>query len=117
MMSYKYHGICVLLAGQILIGTAASADDKAVENGEEIFLAKCDYCHGSGIQKGATMRLEERYQGSVPALLKDRTDLTAELITTFVRTATLGMAPFRLTEINDSELEDLIAYLTRNNPD
>lgn len=98
-----------------VFATAVKADDVSIEAGENLFRAQCDYCHGRGIQKGGTGRLEKRYKGTVPSLLEERTDLTPILIWTFVRTPTPGMAPFRPTEITDDELKDLIAYLTRNN--
>jgi mono/diheme cytochrome c family protein len=106
-----------LLLG-VLLTTNAVAVGAAdlVTNGEEIFTAKCDYCHSSGLQKSGTDMLEKRYKGAVPATLRDRTDLTPELIKAFVRNPTNGMAPFRYTEITEEDLEALNAYLTRNNP-
>ncbi len=93
----------------------AAAQDSALELGERIYVDKCEYCHGAGVQKGGTFVLEARYQGELPALLTERTNLTPEYITATLRTWTNGMAPFRPTEISDSELEALVAYLTRNN--
>ncbi len=91
------------------------AQESAVESGARIFEDKCLYCHGDGIQKGGTFVLQARYQGALPALLSERTNLTPEYIRTVVRTWTNGMAPFRPAEITDAELDTLIAYLTRNN--
>ena len=65
--------------------------------------------------KGGTFVLGARYQDALPALLTERTDLAPEYIGAVLRTWTNGMAAFRPTEITDSELEALIAYLTRNN--
>lgn len=89
----------------------------AVKRGHKIFMSKCVTCHGYGYQKGATLRLEERYEGEVPSVLALRTDLFADQIEMFVRTDTVGMPPFRFTEIDDETLDDLTAYLTRLNPD
>ena len=93
----------------------AAAQDSALALGEMIYVDKCEYCHGAGVQKGGTFMLEARYDGAVPALLTERTNLTPEYISAVVRTWTNGMAPFRPTEISDSELEALVAFLTRNN--
>ena len=93
----------------------AAAQDTALELGERIYVDKCEYCHGDGVQKGGTFVLEARYRGDLPGLLTERTNLTPEYITAVLRTWTNGMAAFRPTEITDSELEALIAYLTRNN--
>ena len=93
----------------------AAAQDSALALGERIYVDKCEYCHGEGVQKGGTFVLEARYEGAVPALLTERTNLTPEYINAVVRTWTNGMAPFRPTEISDSELEALVAFLTRNN--
>lgn len=93
----------------------AAAQDSALELGERIYVDKCEYCHGDGVQKGGTFVLEARYEGAVPAVLTERTNLTPEYIEAVLRTWTNGMAPFRPTEISDSELEALVAFLTRNN--
>ena len=93
----------------------AAAQDSALELGERIYVDKCEYCHGDGVQKGGTFILEARYEGALPALLIERTNLTPEYIEAVLRTWTNGMAPFRPTEISESELEALVAYLTRNN--
>ena len=93
----------------------AAAQDSALALGERIYVDKCEYCHGAGVQKGGTFVLEARYEGAVPGLLTERTNLTAEYINAVVRTWTNGMAPFRPTEISDSEFEALVAFLTRNN--
>ena len=55
------------------------------------------------------------YQDALPALLTERTDLAPEYISAVLRTWTNGMAPLGPTEISDSELEALVAFLTRNN--
>ncbi len=92
----------------------AGAQDSTLALGERIFQDKCEYCHGAGVQKGGTYVLQARYQGALPALLTERTDLAPEYVRAVLRTWTNGMAPFRPTEISDSELEALIAYLTGN---
>ena len=100
------------------IGSVASdtATVDLVAEGEQIFAAKCNYCHGSGLQKSGTNMLKKRYKGVLPAALKDRTDLMPAVINAFVRYPTKGMPPFRYTELTEEDLEALIKYLTRNNP-
>lgn len=105
---------CVIL---VVSTGSIPAQETLVKKGEEIFLAKCEYCHGPGLQKGGTMMLQHRYQGTVPAALSERTNLTPEYIKTVVRTFTKGMAPYRVTEITDDELDALVVYLMRNNND
>ena len=87
----------------------------SVIRGYEIYNGKCAMCHSYGYEKGATLRLERRYQGAVPASIALRTDLSRQLIETFVRKETVGMPPFRITEISPSDMDDLVAYLTRLN--
>lgn len=97
--------------------TSVQADDDIIAKGEEIFLARCEYCHGGGPYRPGTIALGRRYEEvGIPGPLAERTNLTPELIELFVRTDTPSMAPVRKTEINDEELGWLVAYLTRNNP-
>ena len=109
----------VAVVAQLLILSfahgGASAQDSTLALGERIYLDKCEYCHGDGVQKGGTYVLQARYQDAQPALLTERTDLAPEYISAVLRTWTNGMAPFRPTEISDTELEALVAFLTRNN--
>ena len=51
----------------------------------------------------------------MPALLEKRTDLTPQLIKTYVRNGISVMPIFRKTEISDADLDAIAAYLTRNN--
>ena len=106
--------VASLLILAFAIGGAA-AQDATLASGERIYLDKCEYCHGDGVQKGGTYVLQARYQDALPALLTERTDLAPEYISAVLRTWTNGMAPFRPTEISDTELEALVAFLTRNN--
>ena len=49
----------------------------------------------------------------MPAALEDRTDLTGEVVTLFVRNGVATMPFYRKTEIDDAELAALVAYLVR----
>lgn len=75
----------------------------------------CSACHGEGVGRPGTMALQAKYKGAVPALLEKRTDLTPPLIKMYVRNGLTVMPNFRKTEISDSELDAIAAYLTRNN--
>ena len=94
--------------------TAQTGND--VERGKAVFDNYCIHCHGTDPHNsGATVMLEEKYAGAVPGSLEERTTLTPEFIREFVR-GDIGMAAYRPTEIPDSDLEALTAYLMRNNP-
>jgi len=75
----------------------------------------CSMCHGEGPGKPGTMALQAKYKGAEPALLDQRTDLTPQLIKTYVRNGISIMPIFRKTEISDADLDAIAAYLTRNN--
>lgn len=75
----------------------------------------CAVCHGDGVGKPGTLALQAKYKGAKPALLADRTDLTAPLIKTYARNGISVMPFFRKTEISDADLDAIAAYLTRNN--
>jgi mono/diheme cytochrome c family protein len=84
------------------------------ERGAAVFNNWCSACHSRGPANApGTTSLQHKYQGSVPAALEDRTDLTAELVELFVRNGVATMPFYRKTEIDDQELAALAAYLTR----
>jgi mono/diheme cytochrome c family protein len=90
------------------------------ERGRQVFQYWCISCHGPGTGlRGipylpGTGALMAKYQGALPALLEERTDMPAELIRTAVRNGITIMPFFRKTEVSDADLEALAAYLTRN---
>jgi (+)-pinoresinol hydroxylase len=100
----------------------ASLTDPLVRRGKEVFDARCRACHGAqaqgkpnlAAQVPGTFALELRYKGKKPALLEERTDLTAEAVAAFVRHGGGGfMPPFRPTEVSNEDLKALGAYLAR----
>ena len=96
--------------------TTAAVEDRGslVERGAAVFNNWCSACHARGTQNApGTTSLQFKYQGSVPAALEDRRDLTPEVVKTFVRNGVATMAPFRKTEVSDADLEALAAYLSR----
>ena len=96
--------------------TTASAEDKGspMERGAAVFNNWCSACHSRGPQNApGTASLQNKYQGSVPAALQDRRDLTPDLVKFFVRNGVAMMAPLRKTEVSDADLDALAAYLTQ----
>jgi (+)-pinoresinol hydroxylase len=94
--------------------TAAVEDSGSVaERGAAVFNNWCSACHSRGPQNApGTTSLQMKYQGTVPAALEDRRDLTPDLVKLFVRNGVAMMAPFRKTEVSDADLDALAAYLT-----
>lgn len=109
---------------------SARADLQSVEGygpevarGKKVYEEWCAACHGPGPGRDGrgltgTEALEALHNGQVPAILDERTDLTPEVVSYFVRNGNTSMMPFfRKTEISEGELADLGAYLSRLNPD
>lgn len=92
-----------------------------VVHGKKVYGAWCAACHGAGPGRDArglpgTEALDALHEGKVPAILDERTDLTPEVVSYFVRNGNTSMMPFfRKTEISDADLADLGAYLSRLN--
>jgi len=101
---------------------AAAQDAGGLERGRALYEHWCAPCHGPGIgNNGAqhlpgTDALRVKYRGALPALLTERTDMSTDLVKTYVRQGITVMPFFRKTEIDDAELDAIAAYLTRNNP-
>lgn len=89
------------------------------QQGRKLYEYWCSTCHGAGVgaegraQLPGTAALQEKYQGELPAVLEERTDLTPEIVSLFVRNGVSVMPFFRKTEISDEELAQISAYLTR----
>jgi mono/diheme cytochrome c family protein len=91
--------------------TLASAQD-AAPDGEAVYNHWCAPCHAAGPGHPGTQGLQIKYRDTnTNPVLVDRTDLTPEVVKTFVRQGILSMAPFRKTEITDAELDALAAFL------
>jgi (+)-pinoresinol hydroxylase len=90
------------------------------ERGRQVYEYWCASCHGPGPGLNGipylpgTFALMAKYQGTLPPLLEERTDMPAEFIKTFVRNGITIMPFFRKTEVSDADLDALVAYLTRN---
>jgi mono/diheme cytochrome c family protein len=105
--------VALAVGGAVSLGVRA-AEQTAVEQGHAVFSKWCAPCHAKGPGNPGTTALEALYQGTKPAALEDRTDLTPETVKHFVRNGVSVMPFFRKTEISDAELEALAAYFGRN---
>ena len=96
--------------------TAYAQDSAAVARGKAKFDHSCAPCHGKGAGDDGreslpgTYSLKIKYGETLPAALGDRTDLTSEVISVFVRMGAWSMPPFRKTELSDAEIDDIAAY-------
>lgn len=95
-----------------------------LRRGKQVYDALCLACHDEIPEQidpqgmppmTGTQALQIRYQGELPAVLDQRTDLTPGYVRTIVRQGSNVMAAFRPTEISDEDLEAVAAYLSHNN--
>lgn len=93
---------------------AAPVSDADLKAGKAVFDQWCATCHSEGRYMAGTNGLRAKYKETRPALLEERTDLTAEQVKFFVRRGVGIMAPFRKTEVTDAQLDLLARYLARN---
>ena len=106
--------LLVLMVFAVLLGARTmTAQESTTERGRQIYDKWCTPCHGAGEAKPGTIAAAALYKGSKPAVLVERTDLTAAGIKTAVRTGIYVMPRFRKTEITDAELIAITEYLTR----
>jgi mono/diheme cytochrome c family protein len=108
----------VLLWSVIAFSTSALAQAApSQENGKAVFNKWCLTCHGAkegAMPLAGTGALMVKYKGQMPAVLEERNNLAPEFIRVVVRGGLFGMPITRKTEVSDAQLEDIIAYLTRN---
>jgi len=101
----------------VLTSQVSAQRRSAAESGHATFEHLCEPCHGDGpgddgrAMLPGTDALRIKYRGALPALLEERSDLTAEALKVYVRRGTFSMPPFRPTEITDAEIENIAAYL------
>ena len=92
-------------------GAPALAADPSRAAGAAIYGKWCSDCHSTAGGPGS-MALERKYHGQLPAILNQRTDLSADYVSQVVRHGVSFMPSFRKTEISNTELAQLGAYLT-----
>jgi mono/diheme cytochrome c family protein len=96
-----------LLATLTSVAQAAEPTKAAAPSGQMVYERWCTPCHAPGPGHPGTQSLQLKYDGKTPAVLLERTDLSAQAVAVFVRQGVLMMAPFRKTEISDAELAAL----------
>jgi mono/diheme cytochrome c family protein len=106
----------MILAAAFASGAqAASPTEQApAASGKAVYEHWCAPCHAPGPGHPGTQSLQLKYGGKLPAVLLERTDLSPQAVAVFVRQGVLLMAPFRKTEITDTELAALTAYVAGN---
>lgn len=118
MKHIKLHWL-LLLALTAPFGTAAQAGGSAageaqLEQGKQQYQYWCSSCHAPGPGHPGTQALEARYQGALPAVLEERTNLTPAFVEVIVRNGISIMPFFRKIEISDEELAAIGAYLSQS---
>ncbi len=98
----------------VALAALTSIAQAAEPSGQAVYEHWCAPCHAPGPGHPGTQSLQMKYGGKVPAVLLERTDLSPQVVATFVRQGVLLMAPFRKTEITDAELAALSAYVAKN---
>jgi len=81
--------------------------------GKAEFERACSICHGSGPDRPGTSSLQIKYAGKIPALLEQRTDLTADVVRYYIRNGVAMMPRFRKTELTDAQVDSIARYLSR----
>jgi len=110
-------GALGLAAGLAATVIPALAQEDAAARGNAKFQHSCAPCHGRGRGDDGretlpgTEALQIKYQGALPPVLEDRSDLSAEVLAVYLRRGTMSMPPFRKTELTDAEIDDIAAYL------
>ena len=121
MIAARRMAQAVAFAGLLLgVASAGTAQQTAVQRGNAKFQHSCAPCHGAGVGDDGhamlpgTDALRIKYKGAVPpvpALLEERTDLTAPVLKVFLRHGSFSMPPFRPTELTEAEIADIAAYI------
>src|SRR5882724_1158255 len=101
----------LLFAALFALSSLAQAAEPA---GQAVYEHWCAPCHAPGPGHPGTQSLQVKYGGKTPAVLLERTDLSPQAVSVFVRQGVLLMAPFRKTEVSDAELAALSAYVTKS---
>lgn len=105
-------GLVAVAAFAAYAASAANAPPARLAEGKAIFDKWCAPCHADSPRLAGTLALQTKYEGKIPAALELRTDLTPETVSYFVRNGVAWMAPFRKTEVSDTQLAAIGAYLS-----
>jgi cytochrome c len=116
-----FAALCVAAAtGGPVVSAAADPNAALIASGHQAFQYHCAPCHSAertstGRMMPGTEALLVKYGGREPDLLEQRTDLTTGLVEYVIRHGIHGMPFFRKTELSDAEMNEIAAYLTRDN--
>jgi (+)-pinoresinol hydroxylase len=94
-----------------LFADSNSSQNAQAQAGKVDFLNACAVCHAAEPDRPGTMSLQFKYAGRLPAALEQRTDLTQEIVTYYVRHGIAMMPSFRKTELSDTQVAAIAAYL------
>jgi (+)-pinoresinol hydroxylase len=115
-MSMSRSVVSLAILTLALHASVASADEPSLtpqqQQGKRLYDHLCVYCHSPGVW--GTNRLSKRMDKE-HAVLENRTDLSAGAIQTIVRTGIGSMPPLRKSELSDTDVSAIAAYLTRQN--
>ena len=100
----------VLVFGALCGAPAAFGAESAPAMAEQTYAKWCGSCHDPGPGHPGTQRLEWSF-GKDKAVLKQRTDLSADYVKHVVRNGRMEMPAMRPTEIGDAELDALADLL------
>ena len=92
------------------VASPAANQASSMEIGKHKYELFCSGCHNAGEGHAGTMKLS-LLKGEENSVITERNDLNAEYIRFVVRDGLLEMAPFRPTDISDSELDSVIQYI------
>lgn len=93
-----------------VVNAEITSEKSGADTGKQTYELFCAGCHNAGEGHAGTMKLT-LLKGEENSVITDRTDLNADYIRFVVRDGLLEMAPFRPTDISDSELDSLIQYI------
>jgi len=101
---------CVVLMSTRVVAAEPTALTPQQTRGGQVYNGLCVFCHAPGLWGTTTLakRMDKQH-----AVLDGRTDLASATIRVAVRVGIGSMPPLRKTEVSDSDLDAVIAYLTR----
>ena len=108
--------IAILSCGGGIASAVAQTAQPDYSAGKLVYGKWCAPCHDPGVIHPATNALGAKYKGVKAGVILDWTDLPASTVKYWVRNGISVMPHFRKTEISDTELDALAAYLSRNTP-
>lgn len=104
----------------LTLSVSAQDEEPQVAHGRQVFERQCAPCHGRGPGDDrsemlpGTAALAEKYESTLPPALEDRRDLSAPVLTLFVRRGSGAMPFFRKAELSDADIAAIAAYLAES---